>query len=272
MKSTIRIQLFGPTYTETLDINKDTIISFSDGTIQINSFPTKIVKTSEVLLTAEILDSDGIIALAQIKNMVDTNIGCPTTLLLKYLPYARYDRPMKKVDSFSLKVFTNFINSLNFKEVQLIDPHSNVGSILLNNCVEVISQLDAIKTLNIVEHYDYIISPDYGAIKKANSISDHYKIPLIIALKKRNPSTGYTEFNRLLLEDYMNLDNKKLLIVDDICDGGATFVNLAKGIRKDHNVSRISLYVTHGLFSKGKSLEGIDDLFCYNDYSSRLSN
>lgn len=270
MKSNIRIQIFSPAYTETIDINKDTIISFSDGTIQINSFPTKIVKNSEVLLTAEILDSDGIIALAQTKNMIDANIDGPTTLLLKYLPYARYDRAMKKVDSFSLKVFTNFINSLNFKEVQLIDPHSNVGSLLLNNCIEVTSQLDAIKTLNIVEHYDYIISPDYGALKKANSIADHYKIPCIIALKKRNPSSGYTEFDRLVVEQDTDLNDKKLLIVDDICDGGATFINLAKGIRSQYNVSRLSLYVTHGLFSKGKELEGIDDLFCFNDYSSRI--
>lgn len=271
MKSVIKMSIFGMINTEMIEINKESIIQFSDGTIQLNTFPTNYREGSHVLLTAEILDSDGIMALAQVKHVVDTYINGTCTLLLKYLPYARYDRAMKEVDSFSLKVFANIINSLKFDEVQLVDAHSNVGSLLINNCREVISQLDAIKTLNIVEHFDYIISPDYGAIKKANFIAEYYKVPCIIAIKKRNPSTGYTEFDKLILEQDVDLTGKRLLIVDDICDGGATFINLATGIRKNHDVSRISLYVTHGLFSKGKSLEGIDDIFCYNDYSARIS-
>lgn len=47
-----------------------------------------------------------------------------------------------------------------------------------------------------------------------------------------------------------DMTNKKLLVIDDICDGGGTFVLLANELKK-HNPTRFSLFVTHGIFSKG---------------------
>jgi ribose-phosphate pyrophosphokinase len=46
------------------------------------------------------------------------------------------------------------------------------------------------------------------------------------------------------------IKNKNILIVDDICDGGRTFIECAK-ILHLHEVNSVSLYVTHGIFSKG---------------------
>ena len=40
------------------------------------------------------------------------------------------------------------------------------------------------------------------------------------------------------------------MIVDDTCDGGRTFIELAKVLRA-RNAGKIELYVTHGIFSKG---------------------
>ena len=43
---------------------------------------------------------------------------------------------------------------------------------------------------------------------------------------------------------------RNCLIVDDICDGGGTFIPLAKKL-KNAGAKTVTLYVTHGIFSKG---------------------
>jgi ribose-phosphate pyrophosphokinase len=265
---------------EVIEYDDSSIIHFSDGAIQINKFPSiKYLggqfNQNSALIKADILDSDGIMVLSQIKNMLDTWFkGIKIDLQFNYLPYARYDRAMKENDSFSLKAFTDIINSMNFNRVLLVDPHSNVGQFLLKNSAVIIDQLIALQLSNVItcnNSYDYIVSPDFGAIKKATSISEYYNIPLLISLKKRDVSTGYTVFDKLLIDDSVDLTDKKLLIVDDICDGGATFVNLAKGIKDLYNIKSIDLFVTHGLFSKGKKLNNIDNTYCFNDYSKTES-
>lgn len=280
MRSKFSVSIKDSGQQEVIEYDDSSIIHFSDGTIQINKFPSAKylggqLNQNSVLIKADILDSDGIMVLSQIKNMLDTWFkGIKIDLQFNYLPYARYDRAMKENDSFSLKAFTDIINSMNFNRVLLVDPHSNVGQILLKNSEVIIDQLTAIQLSNVItcnNSYDYIVSPDFGAIKKATSISEYYGIPLLIALKKRDVSTGYTVFDKLLIDDSVDLTDKKLLIVDDICDYGNTFINLAKGIKDLYNIKSIDLFVTHGLFSKGKKLNNIDNTYCYNDYSKSES-
>lgn len=280
MRSKFSVSIKDSGRQEVIEYDDSSIIHFSDGTIQINKFPSikyfgGQFNQNSVLIKADILDSDGIMVLSQIKNMLDTWFkGIKIDLQFNYLPYARYDRAMKENDSFSLKAFTDIINSMNFNRVLLIDPHSNVGQILLKNSDVIIDQLIALQLSNVItcnNSYDYIVSPDFGAIKKATSISEYYNIPLLISLKKRDVSTGYTVFDKLLIDDSVDLTDKKLLIVDDIADYGNTFINLAKGIKDLYNIKSIDLFVTHGLFSKGKKLNNIDNTYCYNDYSKSES-
>ena len=280
MRSKFSVSIKDSGQQEVIEYDDSSIIHFSDGTIQINKFPSAKylggqLNQNSVLIKADILDSDGIMVLSQIKNMLDTWFkGIKIDLQFNYLPYARYDRAMKENDSFSLKAFTDIINSMNFNRVLLVDPHSNVGQILLKNSEVIIDQLTAIQLSNVItcnNSYDYIVSPDFGAIKKATSISEYYNIPLLISLKKRDVSTGYTVFDKLLIDDSVDLTDKKLLIVDDICDYGNTFINLAKGIKDLYNIKSIDLFVTHGLFSKGKKLNNIDNTYCFNDYSKSES-
>jgi phosphoribosylpyrophosphate synthetase len=69
----------------------------------------------------------------------------------------------------------------------------------------------------------------------------------IIADKVRLNGKVSQELN---IPEYCSIDKRDILIVDDICDGGATFIELAK-IIKPMNPSSLTLFVTHGIFSKG---------------------
>ena len=47
-----------------------------------------------------------------------------------------------------------------------------------------------------------------------------------------------------------DVKGKNLLVVDDICDGGRTFIELGKVLR-EKQCGELSLFVTHGIFSYG---------------------
>jgi ribose-phosphate pyrophosphokinase len=47
-----------------------------------------------------------------------------------------------------------------------------------------------------------------------------------------------------------DVTNRNVLVVDDICDGGRTFIQLGKKLR-EQGCKELSLLVTHGIFSYG---------------------
>ena len=226
-------------------------------------------------IRAYITNSDEVFVLMNLKNMLDNVIARAATLIdsrivlyLPYLPYARHDRPMHNFDSHGLKVFCNLINSLNFHSVVIHDCHSDVGVGLLNNCINVSQDRllsDFSDNILQINDIDYIIAPDNGAVKKASKIAKEFQLPLITCLKERDLATGHITKYRIL--DSIEKPGKAL-IVDDICDGGATFNILAKSLKEDTPVTEISLYVTHGIFSKGldELFENIDHIYSYHPW------
>jgi len=62
-----------------------------------------------------------------------------------------------------------------------------------------------------------------------------------------------------------NVEGYNILIVDDICDGGATF-NQAAQILKEKGAVNLYLYVTHGIFIKGLDLlqENFEHIVCHH--------
>ena len=61
----------------------------------------------------------------------------------------------------------------------------------------------------------------------------------------------------------IKVNKPRFIILDDICDGGRTFIELAKELRKVYGECYIALVVTHGIFSKGLDviLEHLDDVY-----------
>jgi ribose-phosphate pyrophosphokinase len=186
-------------------------------------------------------------------------------LHMPYLPYARQDNRFAKGEALSIKVFCNLINDLKYDLVIVADCHSTVGLALLDN-VKHITQLQSIRANpalhNMAQAADVIVAPDAGAAKKAQEIATFFGKPLVQCLKTRTPE-GHIHVQ--VLGDVTGL---KALVVDDICDGGGTFLALAKselGPSKELN-----LYVTHGIFSKGFSeLNKVyDNIGCRYDWTN----
>ena len=172
-------------------------------------------------------------------------------LVLPYLPYARQDRVMNSGESLAVKVYTNLINSLNFDQVVVDDCHSDVGVALLNNVVNENYLPIHFKT----EDFDALVAPDAGALKKTFKHAKSLGITEVIrADKTRDVTTG----NITGTVVHGDVKGKRLLITDDICDHGDDLVELAAKLKLG-GAKKISLYVTHGIFSKGKST--LEDVF-----------
>lgn len=164
--------------------------------------------------------------------------NCIVSLYLPYIPNARMDRVNSSEEVFTLKHFCDVINSLEFEEVRVVDPHSNVSSALLNN-VKVISNNSLIRfAMEYIGRPAYFF-PDAGAAKRYNA----FQLGKVAgyANKLRDWETGRIQG----LEICGNVPNDKpILIVDDICSYGGTFYHTAKKL-KEAGAGKIYLCVTH---------------------------
>lgn len=193
------------------------------------------------------------------------------TLLMPFVPYARQDRVATPDDPFSIRVFSKFINSLEFDRVVITDPHSEVTPALLNNCF-IIHQHEV--ACHAIEWLDdnvaissplAIVAPDLGSAKKTKKLQSYmsemgYKIPVIQCDKSRDIVSGKITGFKILDGDPRG---HYCLMVDDICDGGGTFLGLWD-VLNEKGADGQSLYVTHGIFSKGTGLllTKFDHLLC----------
>ena len=233
--------------------------NFSGGEPHIKITPPDVAATiNDVVVISSRYKSFqdlGLIALAvdAVRRLGFTRV----VLVLPYLPAARQDRVMVKGESLSLKVVTDFINGLDLNEVVIWDAHSDVAPALLNNVENIqnysfVSRVIAdIQIKTRPDNTPLIISPDAGSNKKIYALCEYLNIDtdkyLVKCDKHRNVENGKIDFVEVYADD---LKGQDCVIVDDICDGGYTFLLAAKAL-KEKNAGKLYLAVTHGIFSKG---------------------
>lgn len=170
------------------------------------------------------------------------------TLVIPYFPAARQDRVMVKGEPLSVKVYADLINNLHFRKVVVFDAHSEVTPAVLNNCEVVTNHQFIQQVMNTIGRDVVLISPDGGALKKIYKVAEFLGgIEVVECSKSRDVKTGKLTGFKAYTED---LQGKDCLIVDDICDGGGTFIGLAEELKRK-NSGKLYLAVSHGIFSKG---------------------
>ena len=208
-------------------------------------------------------------------------------LTIPYVPFSRQDRCNNPGEAFSLKVFCDLINGLQFDTVIIQDPHSDVTPALLNNCI-VMNQWDLLAPLirQFVRTPFYLVAPDAGALKKTHKLAQtlitpdpHGFLGVIESSKHRDTKTGNITGTVVhassLISFALGPDQNKspitYVIADDIIDGGRTFIELAKELR-GMGACIVHLYATHGFFTKGKGVFTgiIDEVHTINDQSVRF--
>ena len=180
-------------------------------------------------------------------------------LIIPCLFGQRSDRRFENNESFGLKIICDFINTLGFEKISILDPHSDVSLALIDKSEKISSFEFVEKTINIITKKDLVlVSPDAGAYKKIFKYSEMLELPCVAANKFRELNGNIT------LNISSNVKDKNCLIVDDILDGGYTFHLLAEQL-KNQGAKNVYLYISHAYFNKGVEFTPyIDHFYCTN--------
>jgi ribose-phosphate pyrophosphokinase len=185
-------------------------------------------------------------------------------LFIPYFPAARQDRVMIPGEPLSVKVYADIINAMQLNKVFVFDAHSEVTPALLNNSTVIPNYAFIKEVLNKIGQNVKLISPDGGALKKIYKVSEFLGgVEVVECSKSRDVKTGKLSGFKVYEDDLQGMD---CLIVDDICDGGGTFVGLAEELKKK-NAGKLYLAVSHGIFNKGFDvLDCFDGIFTTNSF------
>lgn len=221
--------------------------------------PAKVYR-QDVVIDARVNSNDEFMKLLVVTDALRACGPRSLSLFIPYFPGARQDR-RELGGPLTAKIYADLINRLGFDNVIILDPHSDVLPALLDNVVVIpssrIFEMHFDVIFDRLKRVDYVIAPDRGAEKRARSVANFFRAPVITAGKSRDPITG--KLSGFYVDALPGAGN--YLVVDDICDGGGTFAGLAEAFLRDDYAtdSTLSLYVTHGIFSQG--LWGLNKLY-----------
>lgn len=218
--------------------------------------PKSAEKVILLLLTVNALRNAGI---------YDIQLDC------LYLPYARQDRVCSPGEAISVEVICKLLDDLGLHYVRFWDLHNEEKAFecFQQTAISNTERFEIFQRFRIIDDFDtdnlIVCAPDDGAMEGALKLCEKLELwnPVYFA-KKRDPKTGeiisyeFQSFAR-------NMDDRNVLIVDDICDGGRTFIEAAKCL-KSETTGKLFLYVTHGIFSKGidELLEYYQHIYCHH--------
>ena len=224
---------------------------FPDGTTQVWKLPNEILNAATVHVDWRFEAEDELFSISQLKLLL--NKAGSFSLHAPYLPFARQDKEVSNGQTFALHSFSRMLNNIGFDFVTSVDVHNPVMTKGLVNNFKNITVDDIHCELIAKLKPDYIVFPDTGAKARYTFVKGE---PHITFEKERDQATGQIIGHRLVTGESATeaLHGKKLLIVDDICDGGATFLSIAKTISSRYKSCKLDLFVTHGLFSKGREV------------------
>lgn len=223
-------------------------------------FPDDFEFGKDVTVVARINSAEQIIKLALLINAIPV---C-TTLVLPYLPYSRADRRFTTNDTVGLGTFSSLIDAMDCKRVITVDAHNHEA---FASCFQSATVDKSPQTFIGMAITDFaskrgtenmvVLFPDEGARTRYGGMVSTCYGDMVVEIKhcqkKRDPVTG-----KFLGFEVPDMDpNLPAIIVDDLCDGGGTFLGIA-ALMPD---VRLGLYVTHGIFSQG--LEKLSQAFAH---------
>lgn len=214
--------------------------------IQLTS---KDIRTDIVIRFRFNSSDDFILLLLVIDTLRKDSLGNSIAVEIPYMAYQQADRDFGLGECFSLKTICTILKNCGVPTFTVYDAHSDVAPALLGakvvdntGFIEKVME-DLRQKSPKLEETLVVLSPDAGAYKKIGKLMAklNWKGDIAAANKYRSLSTGNIESLELSVQDF---NGKDVLIIDDICMGGNTFIGLAEKL-KEKNVGRIYLAVSH---------------------------
>lgn len=238
-----------------IDVNKSDISyrvdRYPDGQIQLVLGNLNDNKCELNILT-RIKSSDDLFILMQLSDIISRRGIYINKIVITYLLAARTDRVFNQYNAFTLKIVADVINSFNASAVYIFMPHSSRSLQLINYSMP-------IDIYNYLHDFDdklwnedvILVAPDAGAADRLRPYVNTYMDRMITCTKKRDENGAIVSVDLNLDDSSLEISDidfskKRLLVMDDLCDGGGTFMALAPELRK-LNPMQLDIAVGHAI-------------------------
>ena len=241
------------------------ITTFPDGEPHIE-FITELYRKENYKVICRICNPTDLFILLQVGNILN-RAGVRWELDIRYLMSMRMDRVMSFREAFTLEIVASAINSIHPYKVKIFECHSSRALELIHNS----SEYRMNRNLSINHGVTAICFPDQGAYERYNqSFLDFEKI--VMTKVRENGRVKSVDF----LSKPLNVGDT-ILVVDDLCDGGATFAAVAEKLKDAFPNVSINISVAHlvnpnGLKILESNYNSVEITDSYTDWKEVPSN
>jgi ribose-phosphate pyrophosphokinase len=220
------------------------VAKFADQEIMV--FLKENVEKKEVIaFGSSYPPSDNLVELLILINTLKVNGAKKISVIIPYFGYAKADHVNPKGASLTAKLMAQAIEMAGADKIMAINMHSErVRKFFKKKLIH----LSAMEIL--ASHYrreeliNFIIAaPDKGGVPRAQEFACLMSNELVIVEKSRS---GFDKSK--VVEVYGNVEDKNVIIVDDMIQSGGTMLGAAREFKK-RGAKNIYIAVTHFVFS-----------------------
>lgn len=206
------------------------------------SFYVEVEDFNNPIIIEKINTYEDLFFIKSIKDVCDYNNINDVELIIPCMFQQQHDRRFDDNQSFELKLVCDFINSCKFKKVHVFHPHSDSTQMGINNIRIIDNSNFILDVLSKIDGDPMLFSTDAGSFKWINKLVDkiNFNGDVYCASKSRDLKTHSLK----QVIDCNDFGGKDILILDDLCVKGGTFIGLAKMLR-ERNVGKLYLAVSH---------------------------
>lgn len=224
--------------------------------MKLNKYPDGTSYISETVLGEQVFRINNYEQLWQLGQFVDayhSNYGLRPRITIPNLIDAQADRRFNKEESFSLKLVLKYLAGLD-ADFTIFHPHNaevvemafevlDKKVVIKDNSDFILEVFREIRTENFSQN-TILFSSDAGGFKPLMKLADKLKWrgEVYGASKSRKYEGGESKLIQVV--DRQDFEGKDILIIDDMCLYGGTFIGLAKML-KERNCGKLYLAVSH---------------------------
>ena len=221
------------------------MITVNGFNVKVSTFPDRtpclrVLNTPDPVIVWKYKDMGEVFDLYCVRTKINELGLTAPKLKITYLPCARQDKSIDPYECVTVKTLNKMINRLDFKSVEVLDPHSATSMMIRDG--KAVLPTEYIKWAIKESGAEVLFFPDIGAKNRYASIVDELGLPYTYGRKTRDYAARTV--TAVEIDEPDKIKGKKVLIVDDICSKGSTFTKASNSLFTS-GAADVALYVTH---------------------------
>ena len=239
----------------TVDLVDARVERFNDQEIFVEVFENVRGEDMFIIQPTSKPANDNLMELLIISDALRRSSARRITAVIPYFGYARQDRRTSARTPISAKLVANMVAGAGIDRVLTLDLHAGQIQGFFDIPVDNLYAAPVF-ALDIQHHFKgemddiMVISPDVGGVARARELAKRINAPLSIVDKRREKPGEVAEMTVI-----GNVEGKKCIIVDDICDTAGTLCKAAE-VLMAHGATEVHSYISHGVLS-GPAIERV---------------